>query len=282
MKTPIRNLVIMGLAAALPLAVSAQSSTGSSSTGSQSSDTTSSTRPNSSGSSTYDSTSTGSHTAGMGGLQRVTKDSLDSQLTAKDLIGKDVYDNAGKKVGSIDDVVLSSAASSHLATAFSSKDRDQSDSSYQTASGNTGAASGSANNSGNTYGSTSGSNANTSSTGSDGIATRSSSGNYAASNATGSTDSTSTSGSMNSSTRGTQSALGSVGSAIDSTMSSLTSEPAAIVSVGGFMGMGRNMVRVPVSQLSFDASNERLTINVSESELAALTENSDTGRSAAE
>lgn len=55
-------------------------------------------------------------------VQRVTKDSLDEQLTAKDLLDKDVYDRNQNKIGKIVDVVLTDQ-STPLAFAFSESEK---------------------------------------------------------------------------------------------------------------------------------------------------------------
>jgi hypothetical protein len=59
--------------------------------------------------------STNQRTSSSGQLQQVSKDSLDSQVTAKNLLGKEVYDQSGKKIGSIEDVMLAGHAPSLVA-----------------------------------------------------------------------------------------------------------------------------------------------------------------------
>lgn len=313
MNSQVRKLAIIAFAAALPLGLAAQSSTGSSSgtsgtsgsssttrSGSSQSGSTqsgsmqsgsqgSSTRTGTSGTSGTSSTASGTHgsssgagytstsgsaSSGLRGISRVKQDALKRQFTATDLIGKDVYDNGGKKLGEVKDVVLGSAAGSHLAMAFASGESDdQSASTSGSGRTTTGSSTGTTGTSGtgSTYGSTS-------TAGSTGDASRT-----ASTGTTGTArSSTSGSGSMSGSLANAGNALGSaVGSAFD-TMSGMASEPAAIVSLGGFMGMGDNLVRVPLSQLSYDSSNERLTLAVSETEISSLTEDDNTSRQAAE
>jgi hypothetical protein len=60
------------------------------------------------------------------------------------------------------------------------------------------------------------------------------------------------------------------------------SENAVIVSYGGFLGAGSSLLRVPLSQLNYDTSNRRITVNVAETELSSLPEATETSRSAAE
>lgn len=198
-------------------------------------------------------------------ISRVDKNSIDQQFTATDLIGKDVYDNGGQKIGQVKDIVLGSAAGSHLAMALAtgSTDTGSSGSSEYGTSGTAGSSS--------TRGSTTG------------TATRGTTGTDSGS----SMASTGSTGSGSASRSGSSTGTGAVGGADSSwasqaqgALSGVTSEPAAIVSVGGFMGMGDNMVRVPLSQLNYDQSNQQLTVAISQSELASLTEAS--GSQAAE
>ena len=60
------------------------------------------------------------------------------------------------------------------------------------------------------------------------------------------------------------------------------SEDAVVVSYGGFLGAGNSLIRVPLSQLNFDASSKHFTINLAENELASLPESTESTRSAAE
>lgn len=47
-----------------------------------------------------------------------------------------------------------------------------------------------------------------------------------------------------------------------------------VVAYGGFLGMGSEMLRVPISELSYDYSNDRIVLNVSQQELRSLTSSS--------
>jgi hypothetical protein len=176
-------------------------------------------------------------------ISRVDKNSIDQQFTATDLIGKDVYDNGGQKVGQVKDIVLGSAAGSHLAMALAtgSSDADSSGSSDYATSNTTGTSTGGASAATTTRGSTA-------------------------------TDSGSSMASTGNAGAGSSDTGRNWASEAQGALSGLTSEPAAIVSVGGFMGMGDNMVRVPLSQLNYDQSNQHLTVAISQSELASLTE----------
>ncbi|ACB73438.1 hypothetical protein Oter_0147 [Opitutus terrae PB90-1] len=206
----------------------------------------------------------------MHGIAKVDQNSIKQQLTATDLIGKDVYDNGGKKVGEVKDLVLGSAAASHLAMAFANT--GSSDDTTSSSRSTTGATSGRS--SDGTYGSSSTGSA-TGATGASGTGSTSRIAGTDRTSGTGSTSSTSrTSGSMGST-------LGSDVSSAFNSISGMASEPAAIVSLGGFMGMGDNLVRVPLSQLNYDSSKERLTLALSENELSSLTDRSNT-RNAAE
>jgi sporulation protein YlmC with PRC-barrel domain len=181
-------------------------------------------------------------------ISRVDKHSIDQQFTATDLIGKDVYDNAGQKVGQVKDIVLGSAAGSHLAMALGTS---------SSASGSSGSKD---------YGT-----ADTAGTSSTHRSTGTDSGSSMAS--TGGTDAASRRGAGTVAGASEIAGAGSTwASQAHGALSGLTSEPAAIVSVGGFMGMGDNMVRVPLSQLNYDQSNQHLTVAISQSELTSLTE----------
>lgn len=192
----------------------------------------------------------------------MSENSIERQFTAKALIGKDVYDNSGKKVGEVRDVVLDSSRAPQLATALSMRSGSRGSGSSSSsgagvsASGATGA---NGHSSSTTTGDASASGA-TSGTGLASTGTTSGSGSLGA---TGSTSSTSGLGSTD---------LSSFGSG---------SEPAAIVSYGGFMGAGGTLFRVPLSQLRYDSSSDHIALNVSDNELSSL-KNSDTSRGAAE
>ena len=163
------------------------------------------------------------------------------------MIGKDVYDNRNKKVGEVKDVVLDSSQSRQLASALSMK---------------AGRHSGRV---GNSDASASGSVGNGTASGSVGMGNASVSGSANAGMADNDTDA---SRSSDRGMRGDHSRW-------------THSEPSAIISYGGFLGMGDNLLRVPISQLNYDSTNDHLTLNVTETELSSL-KTSDTGRSAAE
>jgi len=155
-----------------------------------------------------------SGSAGAGSLQRVTKDSLENQLTAKGLIGKNVHDSSGEKIGEVEDIVLAASQLSQLASAFADRDADRS-SAVRSTTG----------------------------VGSTADATRSAS----------------------------------VRSDLESQASSMISGAmsgglAAIVSAGGVMGLGQDLIRVPLSQLRYDANEDRVTLDVSREQIASITE----------
>lgn len=166
---------------------------------------------------------------------------VDRQFTAKQLIGKDVYDNRGKKIGEVKDVILDSTGAQQLASALTSRVATRAPESSSTASG---------------------------------------------AGTTGSTGSAASTRSSDTADSGMSGATGS-GSAIarSSGLASFpgtTTGPAAIVSFGGFMGVGNNLLQVPLSQLRYDAGRDHLTLNVTETELSNLKDVSDTTRSATE
>lgn len=202
--------------------------------------------------------------AGQASIQRVTKDSLDRQLTAKGLIGKNVYDRQGEKIGEVQDVVLDSSRAPQLATAFSSRQ----------------SGSGGMNNASATGGQRS-ETANPGATGATGASGTAGTGSTYAGTTTD-RPSTTTSGSpgvdaMRSATAGISDAAGQIGSALQSGMDGA----AAIISSGGLFSRNE-LVRVPLSELSYDASEDRITLAISRSEFSSLTESPETGRSAAE
>ncbi|HWL16737.1 MAG TPA: PRC-barrel domain-containing protein [Opitutus sp.] len=246
MKPHFRTLAVLAMAASLPLAVSAQSSTGSSSTdtssgrsstGSTSGSTYSS--PSSTSSSSNRSTSSmdsmhssmSDMSSGAASIQTVSQSALDHQLTAKALIGKNVYDSQGKRIGEVKDVVLDSSRTPQLATAFGNRE--------------------------------------------------------------GARDTSSTSGSMNTSRTSTGTASttadsnATLGSSIDSAVGSLSGAmsggASVVISSGGFLGMGNDLIRVPLTQLNYDSSKDHFTLNVSQSEIANMTrDSSNKNRSATE
>jgi|GEM_PF-3381455 PRC-barrel domain. len=183
----------------------------------------------------------GSASTGASSLQRVTRDSLDQQLTAKALIGKNVHDSAGEKIGEVQDIVLDSSRLPELASAFVNRENNR-----NTASAGA--------------------------TGARGTDT------YAAGAAGdgASTSATRTSRDSQLSDLGNQ--------ARSMVQGAISSGPAAIVSSGGVMGIGGDLIRVPLSQLRYDAAEDRVTLDVSREQISRITETdaSDTSRSAAE
>lgn len=171
---------------------------------------------------------------------------IDRQFTAKDLIGKEVYDNRDKRIGEIKDIVLDSSQFQQLASSVGSRESQ------------TG-----------TYGS---------STVNGGSDTRSSSPGMNSSDRDSSRVSSSSSGGVGNTSAG----AGATSMHTGSDYASMSSEPAAIISHGGLLGVGNNLIRVPLSQLNFDQNSRHLTVNVSEQQLSSLQSTSDTSRSAAE
>jgi hypothetical protein len=197
--------------------------------------------------------------ASTSNIRRLNDDALEHQFTAKDLIGKELYDRSGKRIGEVKDVVLASSTNPQLAASLRMKDRGSS-SHYSSSSDS----------------STSGSST-----------TRS---------ATGSVGGVGASGSVSTSDNGVA-ATGSVGRSHSGDTSGISaatdmarragamgamSEDAVVVSYGGFLGAGNSLIRVPLSQLNFDATSKHFTINLAENELASLPESTESTRSAAE
>ena len=227
---------------------SGSSSTQSSTTPSSSS--TSSTRPStgSTSSSTYGAAGSSSSSSAKASIRRLNEDTVERQFTAKDLIGKEVYDSAGKRIGEVKDILIASSANPQLASGLSHHGNVAS-TDASTRSGTTGT-------------------------------TRTASGSVGGVGASGSVT-TSESGVGVSGTLGGTSSAGATSSHAQSMMGSM-SENAVVVSYGGFLGAGNSMLRIPFNQLNYDASNRRITVNIAESELTSLPEATETSRSAAE
>jgi hypothetical protein len=202
----------------------------------------------------------------LGNIQRVSDSSLSQQFTAKRLIGQDVYDNSNKKIGEIKDVVLDASGAQQLASAMSAASSDNVSSSTSSADrthSGVGA-------SGSAGASTTGAGA----SGSVSAGGATASGTIGAgSGASGSLGASSGSNGIGSPTLPGGSVFAGLGS---------SSEPSVIVSFGGFMGVGGNSLRVPLSQLNYDSSSRHIKLNISQEQLSNLTSTSERSRSAAE
>jgi len=249
MNSSLRNILMVSVAAALPLTLAAETAA-SSSTKPMPSET----RDTSSSSSlTTPSVTPGSTSAGS--IQRLNDRALENQFTAKDLIGKELYDRQGKRIGEVKDIVLASSSNPQLASNLSTKSGIHS--SYTTDSTATSAG---------TKRTASGSVGGASATGS---VTTSDNG-VAVSGSTSRKGSADVSGTARDLSRRADALMGSA------------TEDAVVVSFGGFLGAGNSLLRVPLSQLSYDASNKHITISMAESELSSLPEEKEMSRSAAE
>ncbi|HET7534992.1 MAG TPA: PRC-barrel domain-containing protein [Candidatus Didemnitutus sp.] len=236
-------------AVALPLALFAQSGSSSSRSGSNMPG------PNSNSSGNLSSSDASSS------VQRADKESLKNELTAKNLIGKDVYDNAGKKIGEVKDIVLEGQAP-NLASAFAEGGLNDS----PTNSRNTSA--GSNNDNSDSSGSA------TPNTGRSGSATHATTGTGVTTAESGSMGRTGASASNGDSrgnlSSGSTSSASSrrMGGSSSSVVGSGSEEPAVIVGSGGFAALsgGGNMLRVPISQIRYDSNQKHLTVPISEAE----------------
>jgi hypothetical protein len=161
------------------------------------------------------------------------------------LIGKEVYDNRDKRIGEIKDVVLDSTRFSQLASAIGSRVAQT--------------------------------------------------GTYGSSSVNGGSDSTASNGTSSSDRNSSRlssdspKSVANTGASADATsvrqgsdFASMSSEPAAIISHGGLLGVGNDLLSVPLSQLNFDQNKHHLTLNVSEQQLSSLQSPSDRARSATE
>jgi hypothetical protein len=172
-------------------------------------------------------------------IQRVDKASLRTQLTAKNLIGRDVHDRSGRKIGSVHDVVLPPGSPS-LATAFARESGLESKRSQKDRAIGSGTDSES-------VGGMSGRN-------DDGRTLRDQSSTEAAA------VSSDHLGDMEASAQ--RSGLNGRAEAAN--------EPAVIIIAGGFAGLGGTTLRASMSQLRYDANERRLVLAVDEAQLSTL------------
>jgi hypothetical protein len=182
----------------------------------------------------------------LSSVQRVTKDSLKTQVTAKSLIGKNVHDSSGEKIGEVQDIVLDSSSAPQLASGFANREEAREARSSSTSSSSSAQPSSSAN------------------------PRVSPSGTYAAGAGGDGASTTSATDRMRSAGRDAADAARDLGA---STMGALSSTgPAAIISAGGMFGLGDSMIRVPLSQLSYDADEDRVTLNITRDQLSSITD----------
>lgn len=148
-------------------------------------------------------------------FQRVSKDAIDNQVTAKDVIGQAVYGSDGEKLGDISDLTVSSEfQAARMAQAATRADRDTLGADRTPGTG------------------------------------------------TGATADT-----------GIGAAEREAGDAWSAAKSMVgMEEPHAIISVGGVLGVGDDLVAVPLSALEYDSAEERYTLNVQKSEFVSIAE----------
>ncbi|MGH8021114.1 MAG: PRC-barrel domain-containing protein [Opitutaceae bacterium] len=242
------TLLIAGITLGAPAFLAAQGSTTTPPTSESSRDTSKSKDKMNKNKKSKDYSSSSSHKS-MGAMastsefRRVSRDALENQTTAKDVIGQAVYSSDGEKLGDISDLTVSSDfQAARMAQTASRAERD-----YDSTSGSATAPG--------SLGSTSDRSTTAANTPSSSSRTRSS---------TSSSSSSSTS-------------ADSLGRAADDAWSSAKAmvgmdEPHAIISVGGVMGVGDNLVAVPVSALEFDSTEDRYTLSVTKSEFVAIAE----------
>ncbi len=160
------------------------------------------------------------------GIRRVSKDSIEDRKTAKHLIGKAVHGSDGKKLGDITDLMLGDA----MGVGYAGRGHTEAD---RTAANPTLA---------------------------DGRGTA--------------TSSAGTSGSTSSGARGTsqpsqpggQEGHSGAWSAGKEMYAGSKGGIQAIISVGGVLGVGDNLVAVPFSDLVYDSGAERYTLNINQTE----------------
>lgn len=167
--------------------------------------------------------------------RRVTRDILDSKVTAKNLIGMDVHDASGRKIGAVADIVIPSGMG--LSGAFGDKEKR--------------------------YG--------TSTSGSADTYTPGTTGTTTAARSTGTTASDSTSANTSGTTGANRNVPGTGGS-YDKANDKMAGmgRVYAVISAGGFLGMGNDLIQVDLRQLAYDSAKDKITLNISESELTRI------------
>jgi len=213
------------------------------------------------------STNTGGLDHGNPMATRVTRDILDSKVTAKNLIGKDVHDANGRKIGAVADIVIPSAMG--LSGAFADKDKNYGTSTSGSADtytpGTTGTSTAARTNK----------NTGTSS---------SSDSTYTPGTSGGTTTARTNKNAGTSSTDSNYGTSGNVGANRNSSDTSVSYDKVhdnmgmgmgsgriyAIISAGGFLGMGNDLIQVDLRQLAYDSSQDKITLNISESELTRV------------
>lgn len=197
---------------------------------------------------------------GSGAMARVSKDNVDQRFTAKDLLGAAVYDTAGERIGDIADIDLQGTVPSSLSMSFTQNDSGgvsmgSSSMSPGTNYANTGT------------GATSG---NAGVSGSTGVAGQTgSAGNYAQSGTSSSTSQSS----IDRAHSAASDVLADSSRAISSISGS--SQATVFLSVGGLWGIGDDLVRVPISQLSYNTGEDRFELAASKAQVVALAEQKD-------
>lgn len=174
-------------------------------------------------------------------MQRITNDQLDNHMTAKTLIGTDVHGSDGNKVGSVVDVILGPSHSMR-------------GSDHRMGSGSTG------------Y---------TGATGTTGAAMSGSRSATAQGSTSSRTDSRADVAGNRQSGIGATDDRSSMGASAMGAMNNM--QPAVIVSTGGLMGIGNDLIRVPMSKISYDADKKEIRLNVTEEEWKILRETRATG-----
>lgn len=175
----------------------------------------------------------------MGGIARVSEEEVKQQFTAKDLIGAEVYDRAGEKIGDISDVAFAGDFAPGLAGAYTMSRASQSDSMSDARS-----------------------------TGTPGRTPQTTA---PSGTAAGSSLPSSSAGTPPPTARSPGSPTSS--SAPSSGLASLSMEPRVYISVGGLWGIGDDLVSVSASQLSFDSAKDRFVLAANKAEVVALAEN---------
>lgn len=191
----------------------------------------------------------GSGSSDVSSLRRVTQDSLDRQLTAKALIGKNVHDASGEKIGEVRDIVLDASGAPQLASGIASRAQERARRDNAAAlpnSGTSDAATG---------------------IGSPRVTP---SGDYAAGPAgDGPTADHARRGANEDAVSSDLSGQArEIGSVVSNRLAA--GGPAAVISSGGVMGLGANLIRVPLSQLRYDAERDRVTLDVSREQISSI------------
>lgn len=206
-------------------------------------------------------------------IRSVKKDKLEDRLTAERLMGKDVVDSRGEKIGEIRDIGLSDKMSAKI------KGKAKADG-YAATTGMTGAGSAGMRSAGVENSGTTGSAMGTTGTtgSSTTAASRTSPGTTGSMSTAGSAGTTGTTGTMGATAQSGQAnrAYGQTGGEMDRMQDGDKSMDLLVfVKVEGSLGLKEEMISVPVSELRWNSEEENFTLDIERNRIKELTERND-------